>query len=103
MQENKVERERNTNLKDSSFTSIVWVLELIDRTLVYGVFCLQAENEDRIEFSRKRVEHRIEEYKRQIKGGKYECSLLRVMKGKQCEEWKVRDKDAIIYTIIFKF
>lgn len=56
MQENKVERKRNTNLKDSSFTSIVWVLELIDRTLVYGVFLLQVENEDRIEFSRKNIE-----------------------------------------------
>lgn len=58
MQYNEVERKRNTNLKDSSFTSIVWVRELIDRTLVYGVFLLQVENEDRIEFSRKKIEHR---------------------------------------------
>lgn len=49
----KVRLKGNTNLKDSSFTSIVWVLELIDRTLVYGIFLLQMENEDRIEFSRK--------------------------------------------------
>lgn len=48
MQENEVERERNTNLKGSSFTSIAWVLELIDRTLVYGVFLLKVENEDRM-------------------------------------------------------
>lgn len=54
MQENKVERKRNTNLKGGSFTSIAWVLELIDRTLVYGVFLLQVENGDRIEFSRKK-------------------------------------------------
>lgn len=53
MQESEAERKRNTNLKDSSFTSIVWVLELIDRTLVNGVFLLQVENEDRVEFSRK--------------------------------------------------
>lgn len=48
MQENEVERERNTNLKGSRFTSIAWVLELIDRTLVYGVFLLKVENEDRM-------------------------------------------------------
>lgn len=48
-----MERKRNTNLKDSSSTSIVWILELIDRTLVYGVVLLQVENEDRVEFSRK--------------------------------------------------
>lgn len=59
MQENEVKRKRNTNLKDSSFTSIVWILELIDRTLVYGVFLLQVENEDRIEFSRKKIEQHI--------------------------------------------
>lgn len=53
MQESEAERKRNTNLKDSSFTSIVWVLELIDRTLVNGVFLLQVDNEDRVEFSRK--------------------------------------------------
>lgn len=45
MQETRVERKRNTNLKDSSFTSITGVLELIDRTLVYGIFLLQAKNE----------------------------------------------------------
>ena len=49
MQENEVERKRNTNLKGSSSTSIVWVLELIDRTLVYGVFLLQVDNEDRVQ------------------------------------------------------
>lgn len=40
-------KKRNTNLKGSSSTSIVWVLELIDRTLVYRVVLLQIENEDR--------------------------------------------------------
>ena len=50
----KVERKRSTNLKGGSFTSIAWVLELIDRTLVYGVFLLQVENGDRVEFSRKK-------------------------------------------------
>lgn len=44
MQETEVERKRNTNSKDSSFTSITGVLELIDRTLVYGIFLLQAKN-----------------------------------------------------------
>lgn len=39
-----MERKRNTNLKNSSFTSVVWVLELIDWTLVNGVFLLQVEN-----------------------------------------------------------
>lgn len=43
MQENQAERKRNTNLKNSSFTSIVWVLELIDGTLVYGVHLLQVQ------------------------------------------------------------
>lgn len=52
MQESEVERKRNTNLKGSSFMSIAGVLELIDRTLVYGIFLLKVENEDRIEFSR---------------------------------------------------
>lgn len=55
MQENEVKRKRNTNLKVSSFTSIVWVLELIDRTLVYGVFLLQVESEHRMKFSRKKT------------------------------------------------
>lgn len=50
-----MERKRNTNLEDSSFTAVVWVLELIDRTLVYGVFLLQAENMDRMEFSQKKI------------------------------------------------
>lgn len=45
MQETEVERKRNTNSKDSSFTSITGVLELIDRTLVYGIFLLQAKND----------------------------------------------------------
>lgn len=68
MQENKVERKRNTNLKGSSFTSIVWVLELIDRTLVYGVFLLQVKNEDRIDFNReKEQEHRKKNKKGSIK------------------------------------
>lgn len=59
MQGNQEERKENTNLKDSSFTSIAWVLELIDRTLVYGVFLLQVEDEDRIEFMReKEQKHR---------------------------------------------
>lgn len=44
MQETEVERKRNTNSKDSSFASITGVLELIDRTLVYGIFLLQAKN-----------------------------------------------------------
>jgi len=57
MQENDVERKGNTNLKGISFTSILWVLELIDRALVYWVFLLQVENEVRIEFSRKK--HRM--------------------------------------------
>lgn len=43
MQEKQEEWKGNTNLKDSSFTSIVWVLELIDGTLVYGIFLLQVE------------------------------------------------------------
>lgn len=47
---NERERTRNTNLVDSSFTSIVWVLEAIDRTLVYWVFWLWVGNEDRIKF-----------------------------------------------------
>lgn len=55
MQENEVERTRNTNLEGGSFASIVWVLELIDRTLVYGIFLLKAESEDRGEFSRKKI------------------------------------------------
>lgn len=54
MQGNDVERKGNTNLKGISFTSILWVLELIDRTLVYWVFLLQVENEVRIEFSREK-------------------------------------------------
>lgn len=45
MQETEVERKRNTNSKDSSFASITGVLELIDRTLVYGIFLLQAKND----------------------------------------------------------
>lgn len=56
MQGNQVERKRNTNLKDCSFMSIVWVLELIDRTLVYGVFLLQVQNKDRIEFMRGKLQ-----------------------------------------------
>lgn len=74
MQENEVERKRNTNLKDSSFTSIVWVLELIDRTLVYGVFLLQVENEGRTEFSRKETEQHREKKNKggSIKEAKYE-------------------------------
>ena len=40
--ETETERESgNTNLKDRSFTAIVWILELIDRTLVNGVLLLQ--------------------------------------------------------------
>lgn len=54
MQETEVIRKRNTNLKGSSFMSIAGVLELIDRTLVYGIFLLKVENEGRIEFSRTR-------------------------------------------------
>lgn len=50
MQENERERTRNTNSVDSSFTSIAWVVEAIDRTLVYWVFWLQIGNEDRIKF-----------------------------------------------------
>lgn len=50
MQENEREGTRNTNSVDSSFTSIVWVVEAIDRTLVYWVFWLQIGNEDRIKF-----------------------------------------------------
>lgn len=49
MQETGAERKRNTNLKDSSFTSITGVLELIDRTLVYGIFLLQAKNDREIQ------------------------------------------------------
>lgn len=45
MQETEVGRKRNTNSKDGSFTSITGVLELIDRTLVYGIFLLQAKND----------------------------------------------------------
>lgn len=52
MQETEVVRKRNTNLKGSSFMSIAGVLELIDRTLVYGIFLLKVKNEGRIEFSR---------------------------------------------------
>lgn len=63
----------NTNLKDSSFTSIAWILELIDRTLVYRVFLLQIENEDRIEFSRKQTTtQKKNNKKRQLKEEKYE-------------------------------
>lgn len=36
----------NTNLKSSSFTSIAWILELIDRALVNGVVLLKVENDD---------------------------------------------------------
>lgn len=65
MQENQVERKINTNSKGSSFTSIARVLELIDRTLVYGVVLLQAGNEDRVEFSRENEkEHRKKRDKR---------------------------------------
>lgn len=83
MQESEAERKRNTNLKDSSFTSIVWVLELIDRTLVNGVFLLQVENEDRVEFSRKTQNTGEKRIKRQYEGRKYEFSPLRAMKAKQ--------------------
>lgn len=44
--------EENTNSVDSSFTSIVWVVEAIDWTLVYWVFWLWVGNEDRIKFMR---------------------------------------------------
>lgn len=37
--------ESNTNLESSRFASIVWVLELINRTLVYGILLLQTERE----------------------------------------------------------
>lgn len=53
MQEDQAERKINTNSKASAFTSIVWVLELIDWTLVNWVFLLQVESEDRRVFSRK--------------------------------------------------
>lgn len=53
MQETKVGRKRNTNLKDSGFTSITGVLELIDRTLVYGIFLLQAKNDRKIQEAKK--------------------------------------------------
>lgn len=75
MQENEVERKRNTNSKGSSFTSIAWVLELIDRTLVYGVFLLQVQNEDRIQLSRKEKLNNTEQKNKNgsIKTEKYEC------------------------------
>lgn len=53
MQADQAEMKRNTNSKASAFTSIVWVLELIDWTLVNWVFLLQVESEDRRVFSRK--------------------------------------------------
>lgn len=37
---------------DGSFTSIVWVVEAIDWTLVYWVFWLEVGNEDRKKFMR---------------------------------------------------
>lgn len=48
-----MERKRNTNLKDSSFTSITGVLELIDRTLVNGIFLLRAKNDREIQAATK--------------------------------------------------
>lgn len=61
MQENGRERTRNTNSVDSSFTSIVWVLEAIDRTLVYWVFWLQIRNEDRMKFTWKKKRQQQEQ------------------------------------------
>lgn len=85
MQENEVERKRNTNSKGSSFTSIAWVLELIDRTLVYGVFLLQVQNEDRIQLSGKEKLNNTEQKNGSIKTEKYECNPQRE-KTRQCEK-----------------
>lgn len=56
MQENEGEKTRNTNSVDSSFTSIAWVLEAIDRTLVYWVFWLRVGKEDKMKFIREKKE-----------------------------------------------
>lgn len=72
MQETEVVRKGNTNLKDSSFMSIAGVLELIDRTLVYGIFLLKVKNEDRIEFSR--TQSKVTQ-KKGWKGGTWERSM----------------------------
>lgn len=48
----KAEGKKITNSVDGSFTSIVWVVEAIDWTLVYWVFWLEVGNEDRKKFMR---------------------------------------------------